>query len=514
MRRFLIIMVAVLCAAALPLAAQTNPVSAKPISFSMVVSTGGQRGSWNDMRMFQALEKLTNVHVNFIEIPNNGFEDRKNLMLATGDLPDAFWGSLNTNDEDIYGPQGYFVTLNSLIDSDGPHVKALMQKFPLWRKTMTASDGRIYALGSISDSPTAGPFKMRINKTWLTKLGLSMPQTTDDFENALKAFVSKDPNGNGKADEVGMSHYEGFDNPDATFLGAFGMMYGYTNHSRMVNVFDGKVTFFRQIPAYKAYLQWMAKLWSQGLIDKQIFTQSEDEYIAKTGQNILGVQSDMDDADWHQFEMLDPLTSPYNKTKLTWPLNRYSAGGIAITKLNKFPRETMRWADIFYRDVSDPWNGFSGVSVGMGQQGVDWDYTDAARTKVQYLFTTPPNMGNQTVAFTKIIGPGWGAGANIMKAPFGADILAWAADQNRKHLFPYQNESIMFPTAIRLDKSVADRASVLALDLKKYMEQEQAKFISGEESFDNWDKYLAALKSIGVDEYIKILQAAYDKFNK
>jgi putative aldouronate transport system substrate-binding protein len=513
MKRFLAIAAALLVAA-LPLAAQTNPISAKPITFSMVVSTGGQRGDWSDMRIFQALEKLTNVHINFIQIPNQGFEDRKNLMLATGDLPDAFWGSLNTNDEDIYGPQGYFVNLAPLIDSDAPHVKAQEQKYPLFRQTMTSSDGKIYALGAISISPTAGPFKMRINKAWLAKLGLKFPQTIDDFEAALKGFVTKDPNGNGKADEIGMSHYEGFDNPDATFLGAFGMMYGYTNHSRMVNVYNGKVTFFRQTPNYKAYLQWMAKLWSEGLIDKQIFTQSEDEYIAKTGQNILGVLSDVDDADWHQYEMLDPLTSPYNQTKLTWPLNKFASGGFAITKNNKYPHEAMRWIDVFYRDVSDPWNGFSGAAVNYGQQGVDWDYTDATRTRIHYLFDVPANMGNQTVAFTKIIGPGWGAGASIMNAPFDSDILAWAADQNAKHLFPYQNDSIVFPGAIRLDKSVADRASVLSLDLKKYMEQEQAKFISGEESFDKWNNYLAALKSIGVDEYIRILQAAYDKFNK
>ncbi len=30
----------------------------------------------------------------------------------------------------------------------------------------------------------------------------------------------------------------------------------------------------------------------------------------------------------------------------------------------------------------------------------------------------------------------------------------------------------------------------------------------------NWDTYLANLKSIGVDEYVKVLQAAFDKFNR
>ncbi len=513
MNRLLVIAVAALCAASLPLAAQTNPVSAKPITVTMAVQRSATQGPWAEMRIFKTLEQLTNLHIDFVEIPSAGFQERKNLMLATGDVPELLFGStINASDEDLYGPQGLFVPLAGLIDSDGPHVKAMMAKYPLLKKTMTASDGKIYSLGGMSETPTAGPYKMRINKTWLAKLGLKTPATIDEFYAVLKAFATKDPNNNGKADEIGMSHY-GLDNIDATFLPAFGYTYGYTDHQRIVNLVDGKVTFFRSTPAYKAYLQWMAKLYTENLLDHQALSQTEDEYIAKTGQNILGVLSDVDDADWRDFEMIEPLTSIWNKTKLTWPLNRFSTSNFAITKTNKYPKESMRWADIFYRDVSDPWNGFSGVSVWLGQQGVDWDYTDASKKAVQYKFTPPANV-NQTVGFTKIIGPGYGIGIVVIGAPFSGDILAWAADQNKKHLFPYQNESLMFPTAVRFDKTVMDRAAILSTDLKKYTEEMEAKFIAGEESFNNWDSYLANLKSIGMDEYVKVLQAAYDKFNR
>lgn len=41
-----------------------------------------------------------------------------------------------------------------------------------------------------------------INKTWLDKLGLKVPDTIDELYNVLKAFKERDPNGNGRLDEI------------------------------------------------------------------------------------------------------------------------------------------------------------------------------------------------------------------------------------------------------------------------------------------------------------------------
>ncbi len=44
--------------------------------------------------------------------------------------------------------------------------------------------------------------KAWIYQPWLDKLGLKIPTTTDELEQVLLAFKDKDPNGNGKADEI------------------------------------------------------------------------------------------------------------------------------------------------------------------------------------------------------------------------------------------------------------------------------------------------------------------------
>jgi putative aldouronate transport system substrate-binding protein len=40
------------------------------------------------------------------------------------------------------------------------------------------------------------------------------------------------------------------------------------------------------------------------------------------------------------------------------------------------------------------------------------------------------------------------------------------------------------------------------------------KFIVGDVPFTEWDNYVATLKKMGLDEYMNIYTAAYERFNK
>ncbi len=75
-----------------------------------------------------------------------------------------------------------------------------------YKDLITAPDGNIYALPQVNECyHCMYQQRMWIYKPWLDKLGLKMPTTTDEFYEVLKAFKTKDPNGNGKADEIPLS---------------------------------------------------------------------------------------------------------------------------------------------------------------------------------------------------------------------------------------------------------------------------------------------------------------------
>ncbi|MEK1830296.1 extracellular solute-binding protein [Priestia megaterium] len=159
------------------------------------------------MTIFKELEKRTNVHIKWKNIPGDGYQEKKNLMLASGDLPDAFYSS-GFSDSDIvkYGQNGTIIPLEKLIKDYAPNLKKRLEERPELKKIITAPDGHIYSLPRAEEMGLVEfPNEQVINKKWLDKLGLPVPKTLEEYHQALKAFKEQDPNGNGKQDEIPMS---------------------------------------------------------------------------------------------------------------------------------------------------------------------------------------------------------------------------------------------------------------------------------------------------------------------
>lgn len=49
-------------------------------------------------------------------------------------------------------------------------------------------------------------------------------------------------------------------------------------------------------------------------------------------------------------------------------------------------------------------------------------------------------------------------------------------------------------------------------DVAQFVEEMRDKFITGNESFDNWDQYLSELEKMGLDEVIEVYQNAYERY--
>ena len=72
--------------------------------------------------------------------------------------------------------------------------------------TMPHPHGQIYAFPFIrSDVKLLVSTGLAVRQDWLDKLGLKTPTTLDEWRTMLTAFKQRDPNGNGKADEIPLS---------------------------------------------------------------------------------------------------------------------------------------------------------------------------------------------------------------------------------------------------------------------------------------------------------------------
>ena len=162
------------------------------------------------------LEEKTGYDIEIVEFETSASDYKKQLadMIASGEkLPDILFGfKIGEALTRSYGQQGYFIDLK-------PYYENEEKSAPLWNKINDMpEDARKWLTYKLVDPDTGAYYafpngnvnvgdRMRyqpwINQQWLDRLGLPMPQNTEDLIKVLTAFRDEDANGNGdKTDEI------------------------------------------------------------------------------------------------------------------------------------------------------------------------------------------------------------------------------------------------------------------------------------------------------------------------
>lgn len=125
--------------------------------------------------MWQKYEEISGIKVEFEELAGAAVTERKNVMLGSNDLPDAFYRIAFGTDELMkYGKQGLFIPLEELIEEHAPNLRKLLNENPDIKGAITMSDGHIYALPYVDFSKAFNSVRLYINKSWLDEAGLDV----------------------------------------------------------------------------------------------------------------------------------------------------------------------------------------------------------------------------------------------------------------------------------------------------------------------------------------------------
>lgn len=496
------------------------PVAKEKITLKLMGSKGPLHGEWKDMEVMKKMEQLTNIGFEFETPIETAYAERKNLALAGGDYPDIFYcGGITIQDEETYGPQGVFLALENYIDKYGPHIKKVLEENPEIRKAITASDGHIYSLPYIVRTKTIAANILYINMEWLSNAGKTKPGTVDEFYDVLKAFKENDPNKNGQKDEIPLSFWKQVAAGPGNIKGLFHPFFyaAFSGQAGGPN-FDlqgDKVIYNPVEPAFKDYLAYIRKLYSEGLLENEMFTQTLEQYMAKYKEGKMGISAVslstvLKPGEPAPYELISPLTSATNSKKVTADIPGVNPGTFVLTNKCKYPEAMIRWADVFFRTIDENVEGLCGLSNFLGIYGDNWTFADDTKktykreSKVEGM--TPVEYGN------KFVMPA-GFGLVVTDAVASGDpVQLLKATESEKQYFPYMIPT--YPNTVRFTKEQSERMNFLRNDINTYVEQMIAKFIIGEESLDNWDNYVNTVKSMNLDELTKIMQDAYDKWNK
>lgn len=469
---------------------------------------------WKDLYCFNEYEKISNIHIEWTTAPNEGYAEKKNVLLAGGEYPDIFYrAGLSVADQVNYGSKGLFVPLNDLIDQYAPNLTARFEELPGMKKCVTMPDGNIYTLPSRSLVDDATGQYSWINAKWLENVNMEMPTTLDELEAVLVAFKEQDANGNGDPnDELPYSDRNSGNGILNSTYGAFGI--GNLGNAVWSNYLDldesGKIRMFAVSDNFKTQLQWINKLYSQGLIDPEMFTQDIPTFTAKGEQDQVGaffvnnspeVIGALHSGD---FQPAPPFENNgvqvFNNTGPT-----YGSGAFAISSTNPYPRESMRWIDYYY--------GEEGAKLlWLGEEGVTYiDNGDGTYEITEYVTNNPDGLNRPQAIGQYAIGFAGGGCPVFTTDAFERARLDPVVFDAWEVVKPYYDVEGLASFSYTLDEQ--DRLNALTADIITYVDEMKVQFITGKLSFDQWDNYVSTIESMGLEEFVEIQQAAYERWS-
>ena len=499
----------------------------------------GTESEPNNRTIFKRLEEKTNVHVNWKAIQGDQWGDKISLEMSNLKTLPEFVFSAGFSDTDLlkYAKQGVIINVEEYIDKYMPNLKKVFEQAPEYRTMCTDENGHIWALPWIEQLgyektaiQTIGnmPF---INVAWLEFLGLEMPHTVDEFENVLIAFRDNadklKAEFNIEGDIIPMSCIIGSGNEDCRVLtNGFGEGYGDPDDGRHIVVDkDGKVICAAMTEGYRKGCEWLHKLYTEGLIDKEAFTQEWATYVAKGKSGRYGVCFSWDVANiaavsmddliagkgWQPLPMLKadvlnltPVTGSYT--------SGFDRGRCVVTANAKNPALVCAWLDQMYDPIQSPQNNW-------GTYGEDDDFD---------IFEMSTNAAGEPMLKHKWLGDASpvevreaecvGGPLAILDSYYGKyvtcpDDAQYRLDWIKNVYTPDMNAKYVYPNVF-MSTEDTKTISNLNADIYKCINGFRADAIMN--GFDDaaWNKLQSDLQAYKVDEYLAIFQKYFDAYNK
>lgn len=472
-------------------------------------------------------EEKTNTKFDFVVKTG---DEMLSMLLNTGDYPEILTTGFNNNDIVNYGiNEGIFVAIDPYIDEYMPNVKAYLDSHPVFKANITAPDGHIYGIPSLPANFSHGNVggKIWINTAWIEKLGLQVPQTTDELYNVLVAFRDQDPNGNGKQDEIPLSGciktWAG--EPEYAIMQSF----VYCDTGTFMSVENGKPVFVANTDEFREGLYYLKKLYDEKLLDPASFTQDLDQLsiLARNeGDVILGSYAcghfsmAVDIADIERSRMYDALVTPASPSgrrvaRFSDPQNT-SGSTFAVTDIcHDVPRALQTIDQMFNEETC--------VTFEFGLEGTNWKRAeegmlDSDGNQALYMTTNAKSDLDSPNGLRDNVWDPWRTYCDTARTKYwigSGDIYENSSSSYEYRLYlaskayePYFPEETM--PVIWANKDAAEENTQLKVIITDYVKQAMTRFITGDMNLDTeWDSYVKALDDMNLAAYVKYFEDGY-----
>ena len=507
----------------------TLPLAEKVTLKGLTNFPAGSESEPNNRTIFKRLEEATNVHIEWRTIQMDQWADKISLEMANAKTLPEFVFNAQFSDTDLlkYAKQGAIISLEEYIDNYMPNLLKVFEQAPEYRAMCTDEDGHIWALPWIEQLgyektaiQTVGNMSY-INTAWLDFLGLQMPTTVDEFEavliafrdnaDALKAQFSID------GDIIPMSCIMNDGDQDPCILiNGFGEGIGDPDRGRHIAVnSDRQVVCTASQEGFKKGMEWLHKLYAEGLIDPEAFTQEWSTYVAKGKSGRYGCCFSWDIANIASLDGWAPLPALTADTTNITPQNGsftsgFDRGRCVVTAAAQNPALICVWLDQMYDPFQSPQNNW-------GTYGEDDDFdifvlgtNDAGEPMLQHapLGDASPVEVREAES---VNGP-----LAILDSYYGVYVTCPDDAQYRldwiKDLYtPDMHTEYVYPNVF-MNSDDTKQISNLQADISTRINTAKSDWVMNGFTDADWNQLQADLEAYHLSEYLAIFQKYLDAY--
>lgn len=457
---------------------------------------GFMEGPW-DCTANRVLEEAANVVFEYDTVSTEVASDQFSLMATAGSYCDFIYGvgDYYSGGADMAIDDEVIIDLKEMAECI-PNYQALIEEIP--DAYELTAEGNMYRFPLIEVESFNDTLRgIGIRGDWLDALNLKAPETYDELYETMSAFKTTYGGGTYLLDASG-------------FCPSIGSGFGVSNDFYQI---DGQVKYGPAEEGFKEYSDYVAKLWSEGLIYADFMTLMGPP-SAPIGSGEVGVWTS-DVGMWNFFTM--GITDP-----------GYYVQGI------KFPTKTAG-EKTHFAEIDSPISEGLSISTSCAQ-------LDVMATLVNYLYS-------DEFAITANFGvEGEGLAYDENGDPMLSDMVIHNTDTivsfavKKYSLFTYfphqdiqtrfmpcydeaqldtldlwassQDSAYTLPSDLAISVEDSDTLAKIMSDIETHVDEMLLAYVTGAADTSNFDDFVAELYGQNLQGAIDIYQAALDAYNK
>jgi putative aldouronate transport system substrate-binding protein len=455
---------------------------------------------WNQ-RLGTLVREKTNTVITGEYWPNQAISERRNVALASGDVPDLI--SVTQDQANLYGMEGVFAPWDDLLRNAPDLMKYMTTENS--STLINPADGKKYSIPKYYSLNTITEWTFTYRKDILDAMGEQEPDTMEGWYQLFKKVKARYPDMvilSERNRGVDMFTHAAFD------MGRIDGYYGIIGSD-----FDKhQIVYLPITNEWRDMLQYYNRLYTEGLLDPEYLTiQYNDWWEGKIGSGRAFACWTMNMSRADSANQLAQTAGINTEWKVATTVKNYKSGeriqyktgnpwqteGFALNaKSSPAVKEAaIRFINFFFTDEYIKFANYGDEGRTYVMRGNDYSRTVS---EVDLWTYTGGNGFFDFPTMTPIIYP------YDTNPPMPATL-----DHYQKNL-----QYIRIIPSISRTGNNTERWVSITTDINTAMTTAMDEFITGKRPFSQWDAYVQQIKDMSGDEAVAIVQGWYDNYWK